>query len=56
MHRGLPYSKEKVSIHGASQGCPPISAVVTSFPCGKPPVVTDLHVIRHARFIKIETL
>jgi hypothetical protein len=48
--------RKKVSIHGASQGCPSIYVVVTSFPCGKPPVMTDLHVIRHARFIKIETL
>jgi hypothetical protein len=40
--RGLPYSKEKVSIHDASRGCPP-SSTKTSSSCGKPPATMGLH-------------
>jgi hypothetical protein len=43
MHRGLPRSKEKVSIHDASQGCPPSSIVMCSFSYGKPHARTGLH-------------
>jgi hypothetical protein len=39
MHRGLPCSKEKVSIGDTSRGCPPSSTVMATFSCGKPPAM-----------------
>jgi hypothetical protein len=38
---GLPYSKKKVSISGASRGCPPSSAATASSLDEKPPTTTS---------------
>jgi hypothetical protein len=43
MHRGLPYTREKVSIRDASWGCPLSSTATASFSCRELHVTMGLH-------------
>jgi hypothetical protein len=42
---GACLAQENVRIRDASRGCPPSFATIVFFSCGKPPVMTGLHVM-----------